>query len=115
LDEWRWSVLGWKQNTLRVNQILEGRNEHLATTSIFSGSRIITSGIAGRRKEVRQMGIAERPSEPGKQPYLTCQVRERQAYLSLQRLLQRREKFPLYRVCKQKIMQHSLLHEPDTE
>jgi hypothetical protein len=50
-------VLGWLQNTLRVNQILEGRNEQLATTSIFSGSRVITSGIAERRKEVRQISV----------------------------------------------------------
>ncbi len=50
-------MLGWLQNTLRVNQILEGRNEQLATTSIFSGSRVITSGIAERRKEVRQISV----------------------------------------------------------
>ena len=102
-------MLGWKQNTLRVNQILEGRNEQLATTSIFSGSRIIRLGIAERRKEVRQMSVAIKQTTlsdvsgmRGTSTSHPAKTSPALRGLSLAEVLHT-------------LMQHTLLHEPGTE
>ena len=50
-------MLGWLQNTLRVNQILEGRNEQLVPLVYFRGQGSLHQGSLREEKEVRQISV----------------------------------------------------------